>query len=196
MADEARVQQRLVQARHLIGRLAVDLRFLGDLGGFILQQKAEPVGALGKLPQGAFVRGIAAQVGQPEAREVGRDDVARALGFGQRGEIVGGLIEGGVQALAPALVFDDQQAGHEAVDEAVAAADLRHLLFVDGGGLRADAEAFIEPRPEQLGVGILARRISPLLGKSRQAAANFVARQCGHGRRGSQGRRHYQSVAA
>ena len=120
------------------------------------------------------------QVVETDAREVRCDDAARALGLGKRDEVVRRLVKRLVQVFAQALVFDDQLAGDKAVNEASRAAKFVHGLFIDRGGLWPDAEALIEPGPEQLRIGGLAVGASPGLGEGGQAAADFDAGKAGH----------------
>ena len=84
------------------------------------------------------------QVVEADAREVAGDDVARALCFLEGEEIFTGLVERSIQVFARAFVFNDELARDEAVDEALRAAEFFHRLFVDGGALRTDAEAFVK----------------------------------------------------
>lgn len=90
------------------------------------------------------------QVVDADAGEVAGDDVAWTFFFLEREEILAGLVESGIEVFAFALVFNDEFAGDEAVDEALRTAQLLDGLLVDGGALRTDAEALIKTQPEGL----------------------------------------------
>ena len=97
------------------------------------------------------------QVIDADACEVAGDDEARAFFFLERQKIFAGLIESGVEVFAFALVFDDELARDEAVDEALCAAEFFDGLLIDGGTFRTDAEAFIKTQPEGLRLAAFVR---------------------------------------
>ena len=159
-----------------VGGAAVSFGFFGVVGEFAFHQKHEPVGLLRQLGELALVITAARlQVINADAGEVAGDNVARTFFFLERQKIFAGLTECCVEVFAFALMFDDEFAGDEAVDEALRAAELLDRLFVDGGTFCTDAEALIKTQPESLRLAAFVARSLLLFGKSGKAFADFVA---------------------
>nr|WP_211369496.1 hypothetical protein [Pseudoxanthomonas kalamensis] len=120
-------------------------------------------------------RGIAVQVVQAEALEIRDQHVAGQFVVGDAGEIVGGLLVGGIQIDPGALVFGQHHPRPEHVDAAMLAAgeplglllEHRHPAAVDA----KDVEEFV---PEALRFGTLAGFVGPLLGECPRPVPDFV----------------------
>lgn len=157
----------VVQAAHALGGLDVDRVLRRDDLGAVTGDEAEMLDVLvqvGELERGL---GIVFQIVEPEALEVGHEDVARQIALKDAVEIIRGLRKGAIKVGATALVLDQQHAFPEGVDAAVLEflARARHgdLLLENGDALAPDAEHGEKIIPEALRLGALGCLVCPLV---------------------------------
>ena len=179
MAVVAGGLQCVVQPAHALGGLHVDRIFLLVGPGLVAADEAEAADLAMQVGERELDRRVAAvEVVQAEALEVADQDVLRLLGFGQAGEVVGGLVEGGVKVRARALVLGQHHAGPEQVDAALGlAGEAPGLLFVHGHAAALLAEDVEEVVPEALRLGALGGLAVPFARERAGAVPDFVEAQ-------------------
>lgn len=141
------------------------------------------------ISPGAARRRFAAIMGvfevmEGDTGEIGEDEVGGgffgAVGIGEVVDIADGLSVGFVEVLAAGLVFGDEGAGPEEVDEFVLALEVFDGFFEGGdefSGASEDGEEFV---PEGLGIGAFAGGVFPFLGETEGVWADFSEAE-GHG---------------
>ncbi|MBJ6979835.1 MULTISPECIES: hypothetical protein [unclassified Luteimonas] len=156
-----------VQAAHALGSLHVDRVFFLVRARLVAADEAEAADLPVQVGQRELhVRLPAVEVMQAEALEIADQDVLRLLGFAQAGEVVGGLVEGGVQVHAGALVLGQHHAGPEQVDASLGGAgETLRLLLVHGHAAALLAEHLEEVVPEALRLGALGGFTVPFRGQ-------------------------------
>ena len=100
-----------------------------------------------------------------EALEVADQDEAGSLALAQGVEVTSGLFIGGPQIAPRALLFDDQDARPEEVEEPAGVVQLPDPLFVAGDGLPAHPEYVEEVVVEALRLAFLIAGVRPLPGE-------------------------------
>ena len=121
-------------------------------------------------------------VEQLERLEIAQQLVAGTIPFGQRVEVRAGLLARGGQVTAGALLFDQQHARPEQVDEAGGVVEPLDVLLVPCNGASLDAEDLEERVVEALRLALLIRGAGPLAGEVGGAGADLVPGQahCGY----------------
>jgi hypothetical protein len=176
-----------------------DVELVGCFCGvdFVAGDEAEVADAVGKISErklgpldapGAEEREVKLlvrfKVVEGEALEIGEQDVTRDLIAATDGlevlDIVESLRLGCFKAGAGCLVFDQQLALPEQIDEAVGAAQSPDRLFERGDGAPRNAEDIEELVPEGLLVGLLACGRSPVAGEEDGPLVDFVPREARH----------------
>ena len=117
------------------------------------------------------------QVVKLEGLEVAHQDEARALAFWQRVEILPGLFVRFAEIAPGALLFDQQHAGPEQVDEARTVVELRDMRLVSRDVPTPHPEHVEEGVVETLRLALLVGRVFPILREGGGADANLVPRQ-------------------
>jgi hypothetical protein len=92
--------ERVVQPAHALGSPQVDAVLRLDALHLVAGDEGETAQMLVQVGQREFSFVAADQIGQPQAREVADDDVARQVALPDAGEIIERLVEGPTQALA------------------------------------------------------------------------------------------------
>ena len=117
------------------------------------------------------------QIVKLEGLKVAHQDVARALAFRQRVEILPGLFASGLQVAPGALLFDEQHARPEQIDEPRAVVQLRDMRLVARDVPPPHPEHVEESIVEALRLSLLVGRVFPVFGESGGAGAHLVPRQ-------------------
>ena len=117
------------------------------------------------------------QIVKLEGLEVAHQDEARALAFRQRVEILPGLFVRFAEIAPGALLFDEQHARPEQVDEARTVVEPRDMRLVSRDVPTPYPEHVEEGVVEALRLALLVGRVLPVLGKDSGAGANLVPRQ-------------------
>ena len=168
--------QGVVQQAHTFGGAHVDRVLIPEGAPLHAQDEAERFDVAGQVGQGEARLAALVTVEQRERLKVAQQLVARPVAFGQRVEIRPGLLAGGGQAAAGALLFDQQHAGPEQVDPAVGIVDPLDVLLVARDGAPPHPEDLEEVVVEALRLALLVGRVLPRLGKGRGAGAYLIPR--------------------
>ena len=112
-----------------------------------------------------------------EGLEVAHQDVARALAFRQRVEILPGLFVSFAEIAPGALLFDEEHARPEQVDETRAVVQLGDMRFVARDVPTPHPEHVEEGVIETLRLALLVGRVLPVFSEGSGAGANLVPRQ-------------------
>ena len=188
----------VVQVAHDGDGFEVDRVLVLELVLFVAGDERESVDVPVELSQGELDGGdaelveerevalvVGLQIVDGDAGEVGEDDVAGDFLLATLADEIADVAEGLGLRLAEvateALVFDQQDAGPEEVDEAAVAGDLLDRLLKAGHELATQAEDLEELVPEGLLVGGLPRGARPFAGEADGVLADFVPTD-GHGR--------------
>jgi hypothetical protein len=181
MAFVAAGLQRVVQLAHALGRAQVHRVLRPDGLRLVAGDEGEAADVLVQVGKCELRLVAALQIRHAQAREVGHEDVARQVALLQPREVVERLSVRTRQRPPARLVFDDQRARPEQVDEALGAAVLLDCMLEAGEPTTRQAENGEELVPERLRLGALVARVTPLLGEGDGAALDLVPAQR-HGR--------------
>ncbi len=115
-----------------------------------------------------------AKIVKLEGPEIAHQNVARAVALGQGIEIPPGLFVGPGKIPPGTLLLDDQYAGPEQVDVAVAVVQFPDVLLVSGDRTPPHAENLEKVVVETLSLALLVSRIPPPVGEVGSPGANFI----------------------
>ena len=133
---------------------------------------------VGKREGGRFAIG---EIVQLEGLEVADQDVSGALVFGQRVEVLSGLVVSAGQVADGALLLDDQDAGPEQVDVPRAFVHIGDVFLVAGGRAPLNAKGSEDVVVKALRPALLVGAVLPLACEVGGAGANLIPGQS-HGR--------------
>ncbi len=157
-----------------LGRLDVDRILVA--AGPLARADDEPaiLDMGGKVLQCEGGRFVLVKVVELEGAEVAQQQVARQLGVPQAGEVIQGLLPGLGQVASGALLFHEQHALPEQVDEASLVPEPLDRLLERGDPAQGDAEDLAERAVEELGVRPFAACVLPVASEASGAGANLV----------------------
>ncbi|MCY4269798.1 MAG: hypothetical protein OXE80_06475 [Gammaproteobacteria bacterium] len=169
--------ESVVELANQLGRLDVRRVLITEGPALHAEDEAERLHMLGQFRQGEGDRGALVEVAKLESLEVAQQDEARAVALGQGVEVIPSLFPGHIQIAPGALLFDQQNARPEQVDEAGAVAEFGDMRLVTRHRPPPDAEYLEEVVVEALGLALLVGRVAPGVGELGGAGANFVPGQ-------------------
>ena len=117
------------------------------------------------------------EVQEFETLEIAEQNVPRPVALRDGIEVRQSLIPRSLEVPTCALLFNEQYAWPEQVDEAVSVVQPAHMLLVAGNAASLNAEDFEEIVVEALSFAFLVCLILPALGKRRGTCADLVPRK-------------------
>ena len=168
------IGERVVQPPDQLGGLDVRWVLIAEGPALHAKDKAEHLDMRGQVHEREGDDSALVEIVKLEGLEIAHQDVARALAIRQRVEILPRLSIGGLQVTPGALLFNDEHARPEQVDEARAVVELRDMRLVARDVPPPHPEHVEESVVEALRLALLVGCVLPVLSEGGGAGADLV----------------------